>query len=120
MKQDDLDELALRKLLQRATDPQPPEGSTDRLRARIQPQQTANVLAFRPRLAPHPNRDRNRLLVLGMSLAAAMLLGIFIGNANSVDALLPSQTLSADAGQEIDLDAPLQIELTDDLDGGLA
>lgn len=74
---------ALAKLLKRASDPQATLGAEDRLMAAIRntPQQP-NVVQLQP-------RARNRSWLIGLPLAASLLLGIYLGSTSSFDDYLP-------------------------------
>ena len=76
-------DAALAKLLQRATDPAVPEGAEARLMLAIQSVgQQVNVVPFQP-------RPRMQSWTIGLPLAAALALGIYLGSKDTFDAYLP-------------------------------
>ena len=76
-------DAALAKLLKRATDPAVPEGAEARLMLALQSAgQQANVVPFQPRLQM-PG------WAMGLPLAAALALGIYLGSKDTFDAYLP-------------------------------
>jgi hypothetical protein len=76
-------DAALEKLLKRATDPAVPEGAEARLMLAIQSvEQQLNVVPFQP-------RPRIRHWTIGLPLAAALALGIYLGSKDTFDAYLP-------------------------------
>ncbi|MDP1699343.1 MAG: hypothetical protein Q8L53_00070 [Aestuariivirga sp.] len=76
-------DAALEKLLTRATEPSVPEGAEARLMLAIQSVgQQVNVVPFQP-------RPRIQSWTVGLPLAAALALGIYIGSKDTFDAYLP-------------------------------
>ena len=76
-------DAALAKLLKRATDPAVPEGAEARLMLAIRSVgQQVNVVPFQPRL-------RMQHWTIGLPLAAALALGIYLGSKDTFDAYLP-------------------------------
>ncbi len=76
-------DAALAKLLKRATDPAVPEGAEARLMLAIQSAgQQSNVVPFQP-------RPRMQGWTIGLPLAAALALGIYLGSKDTFDAYLP-------------------------------
>jgi hypothetical protein len=76
-------DAALEKLLKRATDPVVPEGAEARLLLALQSvEQQVNVVPFQP-------RGRMQRWTIGLPLAAALALGIYIGSKDTFDAYLP-------------------------------
>ena len=74
---------ALEKLLKRATDPAVPEGAEARLMLAIQSvEQQVNVVPFQP-------RPKIQNWAIGLPLAAALALGIYLGSKDTFDAYLP-------------------------------
>jgi hypothetical protein len=73
--------------LKRASNPQAPLGAEDRLMAAIRntPQQS-NVVQLQPRA---PNRN----WLVGLPLAASLLLGIYLGSTTSFDDYLPDSVV---------------------------
>ena len=91
-------DAALAKLLKRATDPALPEGAEARLMLAIQSvEQQVNVVPFQP-------RPRIRHWTIGLPLAAALALGIYLGSKDTFDAYLPdaiTDDVSADMSDTI-------------------
>ena len=76
-------DAALAKLLKRATDPAVPEGAEARLMLAIQSvEQQLKVVPFQP-------RPRMQSWTIGLPLAAALALGIYLGSKDTFDAYLP-------------------------------
>ncbi len=76
-------DAALEKLLKRATDPSVPEGAEARLMLAIQSvEQQSNVVPFQP-------RSKMQSWTVGLPLAAALALGIYLGSKDTFDAYLP-------------------------------
>ena len=76
-------DAALEKLLKRAADPSVPEGAEARLMLAIESvEQQLNVVPFQP-------RPRMRHWTIGLPLAAALALGIYLGSKDTFDAYLP-------------------------------
>jgi hypothetical protein len=76
-------DAALAKLLKHATDPAVPEGAEARLMLAIQSaEQQLNVVPFQP-------RPRMQSWTIGLPLAAALALGIYLGSKDTFDAYLP-------------------------------
>ena len=76
-------DAALAKLLKRATDPAVPEGAEARLMLAIQSAgQQLNVVPFQP-------RPKTQGWAVGLPLAAALVLGIYLGSKDTFDAYLP-------------------------------
>jgi hypothetical protein len=76
-------DAALAKLLKRATDPAVPEGAEARLMLAIQSVvQQSNVVPFQP-------RPKMQGWAVGLPLAAALALGIYLGSKDTFDAYLP-------------------------------
>ena len=76
-------DAALEKLLKRATDPAVPEGAEARLMLAIQSVgQQLNVVPFQP-------RPKMQSWTVGLPLAAALALGIYLGSKDTFDAYLP-------------------------------
>ena len=76
-------DAALAKLLKRATEPSVPEGAEARLILAIQSvEQQLNVVPFQP-------RPRILSWTMGLPLAAALALGIYLGSKDTFDAYLP-------------------------------
>ena len=76
-------DAALEKLLKRATDPAVPEGAEARLMLAIQSvEQRLNVVPFQP-------RPKIQNWAIGLPLAAALALGIYLGSKDTFDAYLP-------------------------------
>jgi hypothetical protein len=74
---------ALAKLLKRASDPQIPQGAEARLMDAIRAtQQQSNVVRFQP-------RSRSGNWLIGLPLAASLLLGIYLGTKDTFDSYLP-------------------------------
>jgi hypothetical protein len=79
----------LGKLLQRATDPAIPPGAEDRLMAAIRAAgQQPNVVQLRPR----PGTSR---WLVGLPLAASLLLGIYLGTRDTLDSYLPDSVIGS-------------------------
>jgi hypothetical protein len=79
-------DAALEKLLKRATDPVVPEGAEARLMLALQSvEQQVNVVPLQP-------RPRMQRWTIGLPLAAALALGIYIGSKDTFDAYLPGAT----------------------------
>ena len=76
-------DAALVKLLKRATDPAVPEGAEARLMLAIQSvEQRSNVVPFQA-------RPKIQNWAIGLPLAAALALGIYLGSKDTFDAYLP-------------------------------
>jgi hypothetical protein len=76
-------DAALEKLLKRATEPSVPQGAEARLMLAIQSvEQRLNVVPFQP-------RPRMQSWTIGLPLAAALALGIYLGSKDTFDAYLP-------------------------------
>jgi hypothetical protein len=76
-------DAALAKLLKRATDPVVPEGAEARLMLAIQSVgQQLNVVPFQP-------RPKMQSWTMGLPLAAALALGIYLGSKDTFDAYFP-------------------------------
>jgi len=76
-------DAALEKLLQRATDPAVPAGAEARLMRAIQSVgEQVNVVPFQP-------RPRMQSWTIGLPLAAALALGIYLGSKDTFDAYFP-------------------------------
>lgn len=76
-------DAALEKLLKHATDPAVPEGAEARLMLAIQSAgQQVNIVPFQP-------RARMQHWTIGLPLAAALALGIYLGSKDTFDAYLP-------------------------------
>jgi hypothetical protein len=76
-------DAALEKLLKRATDPAVPDGAEARLMLAIRSVgQQVNVVPFHPR----PGMQG---WTMGLPLAAALALGIYLGSKDTFDAYLP-------------------------------
>ncbi len=85
---------ALDKLLKHATDPAVPEGAEARLMLAIQSAgQQSNVVPFQPR-AKLPG------WAIGLPLAAALALGIYLGSQGTLDAYFPG-TITDDISAEL-------------------
>ena len=76
-------DAALVKLLKRATDPSVPEGAEARLMLALQSAgQQSNVVPFQ-------QRPKIQNWAMGLPLAAALALGIYLGSKDTFDAYLP-------------------------------
>lgn len=85
---------ALDKLLKRATDPAVPEGAEARLMLAIQSVgQQSNVVPFQP-------RAKFQGWAVGLPLAAALALGIYLGSQGTLDAYFPG-TITDDISAEL-------------------
>jgi hypothetical protein len=86
-------DAALVKLLKRATDPAVPEGAEARLMLALQSAaRQSNVVPFQP-----PPKMQG--WTIGLPLAAALALGIYLGSSDTLDAYFPdaiSDGISAD------------------------
>jgi hypothetical protein len=91
-------DAALEKLLKRATEPSVPEGAEARLMLAIQSvEQQLNVVPFQP-------RPKIQSWAIGLPLAAALALGIYLGSKNTFDAYFPdaiTNGISADLSDTI-------------------
>ena len=91
-------DAALEKLLKRATHPSVPEGAEARLMLAIQSvEQQSNVVPFQP-----PPKMQN--WAVGLPLAAALALGIYLGSRDTLDAYFPdaiTEGISADLSDPI-------------------
>jgi len=91
-------DAALEKLLKHATDPVVPEGAEARLMLAIQSvQQQSNVVPFQP-------RPTIQNWAIGLPLAAALALGIYLGSKDTLDAYFPAaitEGISADLSDPI-------------------
>ncbi|MCC7482381.1 MAG: hypothetical protein IT541_12740 [Hyphomicrobiales bacterium] len=85
---------ALDKLLKHATDPAVPEGAEARLMLAIQSAgQQSNVVPFQP-------RAKLQGWAIGLPLAAALALGIYLGSQGTLDAYFPG-TITDDISAEL-------------------
>lgn len=85
---------ALDKLLKHATDPAVPEGAEARLMLAIQSaRQQSNVVPFQP-------RAKLQGWAIGLPLAAALALGIYLGSQGTLDAYFPG-TITDDISAEL-------------------
>ncbi len=76
-------DAALAKLLRRATDPAVPDGAEARLMLALRSvEQKLNVVPIQP-------RPRMQSWTVGLPLAAALALGIYLGSKDTFDAYLP-------------------------------
>jgi len=76
-------DAALAKLLKRATDPAVPAGAEARLMLAIQSvEQRLNIVPFQP-------RPKMQSWTVGLPLAAALALGIYLGSKDTFDTYLP-------------------------------
>ena len=76
-------DAALEKLLKRATDPAVPEDAETRLMLAVQSvEQQVNIVPFQP-------RPQIQSWTIGLPLAAALALGIYLGSKDTFDAYLP-------------------------------
>jgi hypothetical protein len=89
---------ALERLLKRATDPSIPEGAEERLMLTIQSvRQQSNVVPIR-------SRPKMQSWAVGLPLAAALVLGIYLGSRDTLDAYFPdaiTDGISADLSDPI-------------------
>lgn len=91
-------DAALEKLLKRATDPAIPHGAEDRLMAAIRvTEQKSNVVQLRQR----PPASR---WLVGLPLAASLLLGIYLGTKGTIDNYLPDSILGTSIAGATDSD----------------
>lgn len=119
MKDGQLEEKAFRQLLQRASQPEPPAGSEDRLLARMGMSAHpagGNVVPLRKA----PPGTTARLLAIAMPLAASLVLGILIGSDSMLDSFLPDSLVSLVQPTGLELDLPELFGDADTLDGDLA
>jgi hypothetical protein len=72
-------------LLQSATHPRPPADFEPNLLARINTATPSNVVAF-------PRQRKSSLWITGLSLAASLILGLWLGSSNQAASLLPFST----------------------------
>jgi hypothetical protein len=87
-------DAALAKLLKRATDPAVPEGAEARLMLAIHSVgQQSNVVPFQP-------RAKLQGWAIGLPLAAALALGIYLGSQGTLDAYFPG-TITDDISAEL-------------------
>ena len=87
-------DAALGKLLKHATDPAVPEGAEARLMLAIQAAgQQSNVVPFQP-------RAKLQGWAIGLPLAAALALGIYLGSQGTLDAYFPG-TITDDISAEL-------------------
>jgi hypothetical protein len=94
-------DAALEKLLKRATDPSVPEGAEARLMLAIQ---QSNVVPFQP-------RPKMQSWAVGLPLAAALALGIYLGSRDTLDAYFPDAITN---GISTDLSDPVPSSGLDD------
>ena len=98
-------DAALEKLLKRATDPAVPEGAEARLMLALQSVgQQSNVVLFQP-------RPKIQNWAIGLPLAAALALGIYLGSSNTLDAYFPDAITD---GTSADLSDPIPSTGLDD------
>ena len=98
-------DAVLEKLLKRATDPAVPEGAEARLMLAIQSvAQQSNVVPFQP-------RAKFQGWAVGLPLAAALALGIYLGSKDTLDAYFPEAITDETAA---DLSVPVPFTGLDD------
>ena len=91
-------DAALERLLKRATDPTIPQGAESRLMASIRAtEQKSNVVQLRQR----PPASR---WLVGLPLAASLLLGIYLGIKGTIDSYLPDSILGTSIAGATDAD----------------
>jgi hypothetical protein len=92
-------DAALVKLLKRATDPAVPEGAEARLMLAIQSVgQRLNVVPFQP-----PPRMQG--WTVGLPLAAALALGIYLGSMDTLDAYFP-EAITDETSADLSIPVP--------------
>jgi hypothetical protein len=98
---------ALEMLLKRATDPQVPKGAEARLMRAIQVAgQQSNVVPFQP-------RAKFQGWAVGLPLAAALALGIYLGSQDTLDAYFPDAITE---GISAELSDPIPFTGLDDVE----
>jgi hypothetical protein len=108
-KQDMTDE-DLDRILTLASKPEPSSGFEARVLARIKPQASAEVIAF-------PQRKSPRAWVLGLPLAACLVIGVWLGASGDVSDLLPSSS-STSAMASADQLSPSGVDDIENLSAG--
>ena len=91
-------DAALVKLLKRATDPVVPEGAEARLMLALQ------SVGPQSNVVPFPPRPKLQSWAVGLPLAAALALGIYLGSNDTLDAYFPdaiTDGISADLSDPI-------------------
>jgi hypothetical protein len=89
---------ALEKLLKRASDPAVPQGAEGRLMSVIRgTEQHSNVVHFQP-------RTQSRNWLIGLPLAASLLLGIYLGSGDAIDGYLPDSIMGVTVAGATDAD----------------
>jgi hypothetical protein len=78
-----LNDDELDKLLAQAAEPDPPEGFEKRMMARLNATSASNVIAFPQRKSVNP-------WLVGLPLAASLMLGIWLGASSRFDNLIPT------------------------------
>jgi hypothetical protein len=92
-------DAALERLLKRATDPAVPEGAEARLMLAIESAgQQVNVVPFQP-------RARLQGWAMGLPLAAALALGIYLGSKDTLDAYFP-EAITDETSAELSVPVP--------------
>lgn len=76
-------EAALERLLKRATAPEVPEGAEARVMAAIR------AATPQPNVVPFPQRSKFQGWVVGVPLAASLVLGMYFGAQGTLDNYLP-------------------------------
>lgn len=114
----ELEEQAFKAMLERASQPEPPAGSLDRLMRQVgQPSsQPDNIVPLR-RPSGSPVR---KLVFAGLPLAASLLLGILIGSDSMPVGFLPESVAALVQPDGYDLYVPDLLDGGDANDGGLA
>lgn len=114
----ELEEQAFKAMLARASQPEPPAGSLDRLMRQVgQPSsQPGNIVPLR-RPSGSPVR---KLVFAGLPLAASLLLGILIGSDSMPVGFLPESVAALVQPDGYDLYVPDLLDGGDANDGGLA
>jgi hypothetical protein len=92
-------DAALEKLLKRATDPEVPEGAEARLMLAVQSvRQQSNVVPFQP-------RARLQGWAMGLPLAAALAIGVYLGSKDTLDAYFP-EAITDETSAELSVPVP--------------
>jgi hypothetical protein len=119
MNKEELENLAFKRLLKRASQPEPPAGAEERAMMRIRlaaAPRTGNVVELRKPAV----RSYGWIAAAAIPLAASLVLGVLIGSDSMLDRLLPESVASLVQPTDLDLGLPSLLGDADALDGDLA
>lgn len=117
---ENLEEQAFRAMMQRASQPEPPAGSLDRLMRRVAQEHPLPVAGNVVTLRQPSARPIRKFAFAALPLAASLLLGILIGSDSMPVGFLPDSVASLIQPAGYDLDVPDLLGDSDGLEGDLA